>query len=60
MVLLLRYIHEDPHLVPMLKMLRSSGRMTFLVTNRYLVREVMLSHSKVEFNVRNCNSVLCF
>lgn len=27
------YIHEDPHLVPMLKMLRSSGRMTFLVTN---------------------------
>ncbi|KAH7290614.1 hypothetical protein KP509_30G057200 [Ceratopteris richardii] len=27
------YIHYDPELIPMLKMLRSSGRMTFLVTN---------------------------
>ncbi|EPS70199.1 hypothetical protein M569_04560, partial [Genlisea aurea] len=28
-----RYINEDPSLVPMLKMLRDSGRITFLVTN---------------------------
>eukprot|EP00250_Pteridium_aquilinum_P015886 c22820_g1_i1 orf=420-2315(+) len=28
-----KYIHFDPELIPMLKMLRSSGRMTFLVTN---------------------------
>ncbi|MCO5611335.1 hypothetical protein L7F22_065588 [Adiantum nelumboides] len=28
-----KYIHHDPELIPMLKMLRSSGRMTFLVTN---------------------------
>ncbi|XP_024525082.1 5'-nucleotidase domain-containing protein 4 [Selaginella moellendorffii] len=28
-----KYIHEDPLLVPMFKMLRDSGRMTFLVTN---------------------------
>ena len=29
-----RYIQFDSGLIPMLKMLRSSGRMTFLVTNR--------------------------
>jgi hypothetical protein len=29
-----RYIHQDPHIFPMLKMLKQSGRMTFLVTNR--------------------------
>lgn len=28
-----KYIHFDPELIPMLKMLRNSGRMTFLVTN---------------------------
>jgi hypothetical protein len=28
-----RYIHQDPHIFPMLKMLKQSGRMTFLVTN---------------------------
>ncbi|CAI9116745.1 OLC1v1017983C5 [Oldenlandia corymbosa var. corymbosa] len=28
-----RYINEDPAIVPMLKMLRESGRATFLVTN---------------------------
>ncbi|KAF8405225.1 hypothetical protein HHK36_010126 [Tetracentron sinense] len=28
-----RYINEDPSIVPMLKMLRDSGRATFLVTN---------------------------
>eukprot|EP00249_Psilotum_nudum_P012574 c23862_g1_i1 orf=340-2247(-) len=28
-----KYIHSDQHLVSMLKMLRDSGRMTFLVTN---------------------------
>lgn len=28
-----KYIYFDPELVPMLKMLRSSGRITFLVTN---------------------------
>ncbi|ERN17467.1 5'-nucleotidase domain-containing protein 4 isoform X2 [Amborella trichopoda] len=28
-----KYIHEDHAIVPMLKMLRDSGRMTFLVTN---------------------------
>ncbi|WOL08962.1 hypothetical protein Cni_G17715 [Canna indica] len=28
-----RYINEDPLIVPMLKMLRNSGRSTFLVTN---------------------------
>lgn len=28
-----KYIHHDRELIPMLKMLRSSGRMTFLVTN---------------------------
>eukprot|EP00850_Spirogloea_muscicola_P001297 SM000005S17094 [mRNA] locus=s5:81919:86587:+ [translate_table: standard] len=27
------YIHKDDHIVPMLKMLRDSGRMTFIVTN---------------------------
>lgn len=30
-----RYINEDTSIVPMLKMLRDSGRSTFLVTNRY-------------------------
>jgi HAD superfamily 5'-nucleotidase-like hydrolase len=28
-----RYIHADPHLVPMLRMLRQSGRKVFLATN---------------------------
>lgn len=32
-----RYINEDTTIVPMLKMLRASGRTTFLVTNRYLI-----------------------
>ncbi|KAF1001364.1 hypothetical protein AG4045_028783 [Apium graveolens] len=32
-----RYINEDKLIVPMLKMLRDSGRATFLVTNRYQV-----------------------
>jgi len=32
-----RYINEDTAIVPMLKMLRDSGRATFLVTNRYFV-----------------------
>lgn len=30
----LRYINEDASIVPMLEMLRDSGRATFLVTNR--------------------------
>jgi hypothetical protein len=29
-----KYINEDRQLVPLLKMLRQSGRLTFLVTNR--------------------------
>lgn len=28
-----RYLHEDPHLVPMLRMLKRSGRKLFLATN---------------------------
>lgn len=32
-----RYINEDRSIVPMLKMLRQSGRSTFLVTNRYSI-----------------------
>ncbi|MCH90830.1 cytosolic purine 5'-nucleotidase-like, partial [Trifolium medium] len=32
-----RYINEDTMIVPMLEMLRESGRATFLVTNRYVV-----------------------
>lgn len=35
LLLLIRYINEDTSIVPMLKMLRDSGRSTFLVTNRY-------------------------
>jgi hypothetical protein len=31
---LCRYINDDKQIVPMLKMLRQSGRLTFLVTNR--------------------------
>lgn len=30
----IRYINEDLSIVPMLKMIRDSGRATFLVTNR--------------------------
>lgn len=33
----IRYINEDQLIVPMLKMLRDSGRATFLVTNRYIL-----------------------
>lgn len=32
--LVVRYIHEDPLIVPMLKMLKQSGRKIFIVTNR--------------------------
>lgn len=35
LLIVTRYINEDISLVPMLKMLRDSGRSTFLVTNRY-------------------------
>lgn len=31
----IRYINDDTSIVPMMKMLRDSGRSTFLVTNRY-------------------------
>lgn len=31
-----KYINEDPLIVPMLKMLKQSGRKTFLVTNRWV------------------------
>lgn len=33
-ILRIRYINEDTSIVPMLKMLKDSGRATFLVTNR--------------------------
>jgi len=31
-----RYINEDLAIVPMLEMIKKSGRSTFLVTNRYM------------------------
>jgi hypothetical protein len=45
-----RYINEDPLIVPMLKMLRQSGRKTFLVTNRWVSR---LLYTLFQWSVSN-------
>lgn len=47
-----RYINEDPQIVPMLKMLRQSGRMTFLVTNRYISTWMVLDSRWVPDNLK--------
>jgi hypothetical protein len=50
---LCRYINDDKQIVPMLKMLRQSGRLTFLVTNRWFSPIMFSSMDCLQFRSTN-------